>query len=95
LIVCAGTDGLFSLEDSLCAGLLTEKLTALADAELSDAAQGVRLLYRAAQADLVASAVTSRNGKRLQDIDLMEDVRYCLRPDVLSIVPTYTQGVIR
>jgi 2-phosphosulfolactate phosphatase len=95
LIVCAGTDGLFSLEDSLCAGLLTEKLAAMSETELTDAAQGVRLMYRAAQEDLVANAVPSRNGKRLQDLDLMDDVRYCLRQDALTVVPCYAQGVIR
>lgn len=93
LIVCAGTDRLFSLEDSLCAGLLAEKLAA-AGGELSDAAQGAALMYQAAKADLVAAAVTSRNGKRLEEINLLDDVKYCLTPDLLDVVPQYRNGAI-
>ena len=94
LIVCAGTDRLFSLEDSLCAGLLVERIAA-AGYEPSDSACGARLMYRAAQADLTAAAVISRNGKRLKEIDLLTDVDYCLTLDLLDIVPQYENGMIK
>lgn len=93
LIVCAGTDRMFSLEDSLCAGLLAERLC-VAGGELSDAAQGVRLMYQAARDRLTETAVTSRNGKRLQEINLLADVDYCLSLDRLEVVPQYRDGAI-
>ena len=92
LIVCAGTDRLFSLEDSLCAGLLTELL--VADAVLTDAAQAARMLHEQADGQWVEKAQNSRNGKRLLDLGRMEDVRYCFQQDTSLLVPRYAQGWI-
>ncbi|MDF2633729.1 MAG: 2-phosphosulfolactate phosphatase [Pelosinus sp.] len=94
VIVCAGTDGLFSLEDTLCAGLLVQLLTAENDLIMTDSAQGAMLMYTAAKENLVAMAVKSRNGKRLYDIDRMNDVEYCLHADQFNIVPQYIEGKI-
>lgn len=97
LIVCAGTDGLFSLEDSLCAGLLTEILyrEALPPAALlTDAASGALLMYGQAKASLAASSATGRNGSRLQALGRKEDIDYCLQVDLFTIVPAYKDGKI-
>ncbi len=94
LIVCAGTDGLFSLEDALCAGLMVELLSEDGGASLTDSAGGALLMYNAAKDKLVETGVTSRNGKRLYDLDRMDDVRYCFKTDSLGIVPEYTKGRI-
>lgn len=94
LIVCAGTDGLFSLEDSLCAGLLVQLLTAEGNALLTDSARAALLVYTQAKDKLVETAVHSRNGKRLEDLNRMDDVEYCFQIDALQIVPEYRQGKI-
>ena len=96
LVVCAGTDGLFSLEDSLCAGLLLQRLSQLQpEAELTDAARAAIMLYTGAAACLLETAVVSRNGQRLQDLNRMEDVRRCFEIDAVPVVPEYRDGVIR
>jgi len=94
LIVCAGTDGLFSLEDALCAGLLVELLTADGEALLTDSAHGALLMYTQAKDKLVEIGVSSRNGKRLDDLNRMDDVRYCFQTNILAIVPEYIEGRI-
>ncbi|MGI6091591.1 MAG: 2-phosphosulfolactate phosphatase [Negativicutes bacterium] len=96
LIVCAGTDRLFSLEDALCAGLLVKKLPAVAGTEpiLTDAAQAAVLLYDQASDKLADIAVNSRNGKRLCDLGKTDDVEYCFKIDLLDIVPEYRDGKI-
>ncbi len=94
LIVCAGTDRLFSLEDTLCAGLLVQLLSEGGGTELTDSAQAALLLYGAAQDKLTETAVRSRNGKRLADLGRLEDVRYCLQIDLLQVVPQYQSGRI-
>jgi 2-phosphosulfolactate phosphatase len=94
VIVCAGTDGLFSLEDTLCAGLLVELLGAESDLPMTDSAQGALLMYTAAKDNLIGTAVKSRNGKRLYDLNRMDDVEYCFHTDLFNIVPQYIEGKI-
>jgi len=96
LIVCAGTCGLFSLEDALCAGLLVRQLKEEAQKEtiLTDSAYGALLAYNQAQGSIKEAAVVSRNGKRLYDLGYIHDAEYCLQSDVLDIVPEYRQGRI-
>ncbi|WP_378953658.1 2-phosphosulfolactate phosphatase [Pelosinus sp. sgz500959] len=94
LIVCAGTDGLFSLEDALCAGLLVQLLTEDGEIFLTDSAYGALLMYNEAKDNLVETGVKSRNGKRLYDLNRMDDVEYCFQTDILDIVPEYVEGKI-
>lgn len=91
LIVCAGTDGLFSLEDALCAGLLVQLVSEDKETFLTDSAQGTLLMYNQAKNTLVETGVKSRNGKRLYDLQRMDDVEYCFQTDILDIVPEYRE----
>ena len=96
LILCAGTEGEFSLEDSLCAGLLVERLAGGAGikANLTDAAMGTRLIYRQVQNQLAAVAADSRNGRRLRELNLKDDVEYCFRVDTVPVLPRLREGKI-
>lgn len=94
LLICAGTDRLFSLEDALCAGLLVDCLQGPVGVELTDAALGAWSMYQGVKASLVEVAGTGRNGRRLYDLGLEEDVRYCLQSDRMDIVPEYCDGRI-
>lgn len=96
LIVCAGTDGLFSLEDALCAGFLTEVLCrdAMPAAVLTDAASGALLMYGQAKDSLAAIGGGSRNGSRLQALGREDDIEHCFRLDLYTIVPEYKDGII-
>lgn len=94
LLVCAGTDGLFSLEDALCAGLLVNLLSKGNTYVLTDSAQGVQVMYNGAREDISEIVSKSRNGKRLYDMGLQKDVEYCLRTDTVTIVPQYREGKI-
>ena len=96
LIVCAGTDGFFSLEDALCAGLLVRLLADQDDMHLTDSARCALLMYEATKIEnkLTQAAVKSRNGKRLYDMNLTDDILYCLQTDKFNIVPHYTEGKI-
>lgn len=96
LIVCAGTDRLFSLEDALCAGLMVKQLSADTENELvlTDSARAAVLLYDQASDNLTDIAVNSRNGKRLYDLGRTDDVEYCFKTDILEVVPEYREGKI-
>lgn len=94
LIVCAGTQGLFSLEDTLCAGLFIQLLSADGESLMTDAARGALLMYIEAKPKLLEVAAASCNGKRLNDLHRMTEVEYCLQIDRLTVVPQYIEGRI-
>lgn len=89
LIVCAGTDGRFSLEDALCAGCFVETLSAVGCYLLKDAAIAALFLYEKTEASLLTTAAASVNGQRLNGLDRWEDIEYCLQLDRFSVVPRY------
>jgi 2-phosphosulfolactate phosphatase len=94
LIVCAGTDQLFSLEDALCAGLLVNILYEKADLILTDSARGALVMYQGAKNSILEIASNSRNGRRLYDMGCKSDVEYCLQAGITNIVPIYNEGKI-
>ena len=94
LIVCAGTDGLFSLEDTLCAGLLVQLSQTEDEIQMTDAAIGTLFMYTQAKDKLIETATQSRNGKRLFDLNRLSDINYCLTIDTLDLVPQYKEGKI-
>jgi len=94
LIVCAGTDQLFSLEDALCAGLLVDILHGEKDYFMTDAANGAWLMYNGAKETLVESAGNSRNGRRLHNMSCEVDIEYCLNKNIVNVVPQYKNGTI-
>lgn len=89
VIVCAGTEGEFSIEDSLCAGYMV-KLLVGDGYKVSDTAYASMLMYERTADNLEIHAGRSANGKRLYSIGLAEDVRYCLTRNYLKTVGCYS-----
>ena len=96
IIVCAGMEGLFSLDDAVCAGALVQRIRAAAevDVELNDAAMGaveMALTFRV-NAHFLGSTST---GQRLIEIGLREDLELCAEIDRYSVVPEMDDRVIQ
>jgi 2-phosphosulfolactate phosphatase len=83
LLVCAGTGEDFSLEDAIGAGAL---LARLPDNNLSDAAILARSLYERAGEDIAEWLCQTSNGRRLQKIGKVADVRQCARLSIFDVV---------
>ncbi|MBP2640201.1 MAG: 2-phosphosulfolactate phosphatase [Firmicutes bacterium] len=94
VIVCAGTDRTFSLEDALCAGLLVQTLTETGEMILTDSAAGALLMYQQAKSKILEIAGNSRNGQRLRELNRLNEITYCLQTDLFPIVPHYSAGKI-
>ncbi len=93
IILCAGTRGLLSMEDVLCAGLLVERL---ADRDgLSDASLAARAVYSDYRGDLVRRTAASDHARYLASIGYGEDIEYCLRHDLFDVVPEFKDGEVR
>jgi 2-phosphosulfolactate phosphatase len=87
IVVCAGFEGDFGLDDTLVAGALAEALE-----ELSPFAA----LYRSVSQDLAATLLHSQAGQELVKIGLQDDVPFCAERDRFTLVPMLGEdGVLR
>jgi len=97
LIFLSGNYGKFSLDDTVCGGMLIDLLLRKSNAplEMSDASLSAHILYQKFQMNLSEAFHLSSHGKYLISIGLEEDLSYCARTDVTDIVPVFQDGVIR
>lgn len=97
VIVCSGTQDVFSLEDGLCAGLLVEELTAQAAGtghkpQVNDFGLSMLYAYRQVQSRLVEALLNSSNGKRLASIGFRHDVEYCAQVNTINAAAIVREG---
>ena len=98
IILCAGKTGEFSLEDTVCGGMLIYKLIkkhSKDDYELTDSARGALKLYSAYKADLFRMLSDSEHGRFLAGIGFEDDLVECAKVDVCSSLPLLRNGLIR
>ena len=95
IICCAGSRGEFSLEDFLTAGALIYKLKGLRnDLKLSDLSLVAYQSYLTNRGQLTKVLKESQHGRRLLALDKEADIDYALQQDILSLVPSYSEGII-
>lgn len=93
VIVCAGSEGKFSFEDALCAGLIANRLSHFG--MLSDTAMAAQAMYNGCKAEINTSVAASSHAQYLISIGFEKDVKYCLQLDQFHVVPVYSHGVIQ
>lgn len=86
LIVCAGWKGRYSLEDTLFAGALVEKAQRFASLDC-DAGLSAWHLYREAKKDLPGYLEQSSHVRRLNRLNIFQDLGFCVSIDRFSCVP--------
>ena len=96
LIICAGKEGNFSLEDTACAGMLIDSLkNAFSDTcQESDANLTAQLLYEKFGNNILEILRKSQHGRYLENIGLGEDLKFCSQLDFFHIVPIFRDGMI-
>jgi len=93
VLLCAGTQGRFSLEDALCTGLIADRLSS--NAKLSDTALAARAMYNDfCCGDFVKRIMESSHAAYLSKSGFADDVAFCLKTDIFEIVPEFSDGVI-
>ena len=92
VIVCAGTEGRFSLDDGLCAGLLIDLLQQKVEVELDDLGILVSHYYNENKSNLLAALSGCFHLKRLVSLGFEGDVRFCLETNCASAVPVFADG---
>lgn len=86
LLVCAGWKGNFSLEDTLFAGAVVDRLQYDFHVE-DDSAVAAMDLYLNASGDLRRYLRKSSHSERLKKLDIEEDITFCLQVDQLDTIP--------
>lgn len=96
LIICAGKEGQFSLEDTACAGMLIDSLKNAFSGtyQESDANLTAQLLYEKFGNNILEILRKSQHGQYLESIGLGKDLKFCSQLDFFHIVPIFRDGII-
>jgi 2-phosphosulfolactate phosphatase len=99
VVVCAGKENRFSLDDALCAGILLKKLQE-AGTETGTLNDGSRVVLDLAEKYEVTEAFlrSTRAGRALEEIGMDGDLAFCASVDRHTIVPEMTErriGLVR
>ncbi|MCB0819889.1 MAG: 2-phosphosulfolactate phosphatase [Bacteroidetes bacterium] len=90
LILCAGWKNKFNMEDSLFAGALANKLIESGEFEtLCDSTIAAGYLYERASDNMFEFLGRSSHRHRLKDLDLEEDIKFCLQQDIFTSIPVF------
>lgn len=97
LIFPSGDEGTFSLEDTVCGGMIIDRILKIRgkEAVLTDAANAALILFKRFEGNLVEAFYLSRHGNKLVRLGRGEDLPYCAQTDTISMVPVFKDGVIR
>jgi 2-phosphosulfolactate phosphatase len=97
LIFTSGDEGSFSLEDSICGGMLIELIAKKGKKPISltDASNSAQILYQRFKDNLLEAFYLSHHGKELIKRGFGDDLVYCAQIDMTNIVPEFKAGVIR
>lgn len=93
LIVCAGWKGRVNLEDTLFAGALVEKLKEYLGPDC-DAPLAAQHLYNIAKPDMVSFLNASSHVRRLNKLNIHDDIKFCVTPDQFKVLPKLKNGVL-
>jgi 2-phosphosulfolactate phosphatase len=94
VIVCSGREGGFSIEDTLCGGMIIDALRQKhgCDLILNDAGSLARLLYRDRETSLKEAIAQGEHGRFLTSLGMSADVDLCSRIDIMPVLPVLKDG---
>jgi 2-phosphosulfolactate phosphatase len=96
-LACAGTNGAFSLDDAVCAGMVVHELGKDASLEitLSDGARAAESLYRSLGKNVLKLLQSTHHGMYLQEIGFEDDLKLCASVDSIPVLPMLDGNVIK
>ena len=91
LIICAGRKGKISMEDSLFAGAIVEKMH-LSNIHVSNTAFLFQTLFSSVKNNVVSFLTHSEAYKNLERRNATKDIFFCLKEDIFSVIPVYNKN---
>lgn len=93
VFVNAGTVGQFSMDDFICAGYMINCLIKGNEVELSDIAFTAKYVYENNN-NIIDYIKNARHFDILKNLNLHDDIEYCMQKDKFYILPEYKNGEI-
>lgn len=96
-IICSGTNGGFSLEDAVCAGMLIDAVVTAdgGGVQLSDGALAARTLYTSLGKKPDHVLRLSEHGRLLIDLGFNDDLAYCASVNSVPVLPLFIDNVLK
>ncbi|MBS4057090.1 MAG: 2-phosphosulfolactate phosphatase [Bacteroidales bacterium] len=95
MIVCSGTNGKFSLDDGLCAGMLIDAISKHNNVALCDLSQALFGLARVKQQPLERALQDCYHIGYLRTKGFSGDIDYCLRVNISECLPFWQHDRLR
>ncbi len=95
LLLCSGWKDKFNLEDSVFAGAVMDRMLESGKFGLEeDSSIAAKYLYMAARDNFMSIVKAAPRRKRLESLNLYEDVKFCLTPDQSTVIPILQEGAL-
>lgn len=96
IILCSGNNNLFSLEDSVCAGMLINELVAVnKKVELTDSSISAIALFKSFGKNIFKMLSETDHGRLLIENGFKDDLKACAELDNTEVIPFYSSNVLK
>jgi 2-phosphosulfolactate phosphatase len=93
LLLCSGWKDKFNLEDSVFAGALMDRMLAKGKFGMEeDSSIAAQYMYHAARDNFMGILKAAPRRRRIEQLKLLSDVKYCLTPDQSQVIPILRNG---
>jgi 2-phosphosulfolactate phosphatase len=93
LLLCSGWKDKFNLEDSAFAGAVMDRLLKSGKFGVEeDSSIAAKYMYMAARDNFLSLMKAAPRRRRIQQLKLLPDVKYCLTPDQSRVIPVLRNG---
>ena len=95
LLLCSGWKDKFNLEDTICAGAIADNLIDIARfRSVEDSTIAAKHLFLGVRGNIFSFLKASSHRRRLRNLNLGEDIKYCLTPNTVNVVPVLHDGAL-
>ncbi len=97
VIICAGKENSFCIEDAVCAGRIINELNEHVEEEVisDDAAAAASMLDKSVGRSILKVLRSSEHGRYLAEIGFGDDIKACAAVDSVPVLPSLAGSVIR
>ena len=93
LCLCSGWQDRYNIEDTICAGAIVDSLLKSGKFKSEhDSSIGAKYLYLSAWDNPFGFLKSSSHRRRLKKLNLNEDIKYCLTPNLTKVIPIMKNG---
>lgn len=95
LCLCSGWQNKFNLEDTICAGAILDHLLSSGQFHSEeDSSIAAKYLYLSAKDNIFGYLKASSHRRRLKNLNLNEDIKYCLTPNQAPVIPVLNGDIL-